>query len=320
MLIPFSNLTMGETIIDEKCSRFILGPISTGLGVTIGSAMRRALLSSIPGAAVVATRITGILHEFSTLPYILEDVTEIILNVKGITLLMHCDLEEENYKTLYLEAEGTGEVKALDITMDSNVTILNPDHHIATLSEDAYIRMELYVKQGRRYLNWSDEPYDENEFGVGVIRIDADFNPITKVHIYIDKYSKYHENLELTVWTNGGISPVIAVSKAASILTSHYHLFNTPGAISPIVESEDVQDIGPPQALDMDIPIKDLYLSNRIHRALMTEDINTLADLVSISEEELSTFRNLGRKSIEQIKNVIADYKLKLGMNMGDRR
>jgi DNA-directed RNA polymerase subunit alpha len=204
-------------------------------------------------------------------------------------------------------------------TPDSSVTILNPDHHIATLSEEGHIQMELYITQGRRYLNWSDEVLDENEFGLGTIRIDAVFNPINKVHVVIDKLTERYENVILTVWTNGGILPGVAVSKAASILAGHCRLFDASASVLlPTAESDDndIRDGKTPQTLD--IPLEHLNLSSRSHGALTAENINILADLVGKSEEELRTFRRLGEKSLEEIKISLAGYNLKLGMDTGD--
>ena len=317
MSVAFDKLTRDEIKLDDRCSRFILGPLKKGLGDVIGTAMRRVLLSSMSGSAVVAARIDGVLHEFSTIPHVIEDVTDIVLNLKGIDLWIHGDLDENAFKTLILEASGVGEVKALDIAEDPDVTILNPDHHVATLSEQGYVRMELFVKKGRRYMNWSDAPYDEQverAFGLGVIRIDGDFNPITRVLCGVSALSDRHENLELTVCTNGGLSPEQAVSNAAAMLDAHLRIFGQAASGRPASANNDDPPMEMEASARPDLSLDDLDMSFRTRHALASQNIHTLADLVRHPEDELAIIRNLGKKSLAEIKGIVASFDLKLGV------
>ncbi|MCL6516896.1 DNA-directed RNA polymerase subunit alpha [Alicyclobacillus sp.] len=278
--------------------RFVVEPLERGYGTTLGNSLRRILLSSIPGAAVRSVKIEGVLHEFSTIPGVVEDTTEIILNLKRLSLKIHSDEE----KVLVIDAEGKGEVKAGDIRADSDVDIVNPDLHIATLTEGGRLYAELRAGRGRGYV-----PADRNkdpDQEIGVIPIDSIYSPITRVNFQVENTRvgqvTDYDKLTLEVWTDGSIAPEEAVSIAARILAEHLHLFvglTDQGKETDImVEKEDaVAD----KTLDM--PIEELDLSVRSYNCLKRAGINTVGELCSRTEEEMMKVRNLGRKSLEEV-------------------
>ena len=280
-----------------------------GYGTTLGNSLRRILLSSLPGTAVTSIKIAGVQHEFSSIPGVKEDVTEIVLNVKGIIAKLY----SEGTKTVYIEASGEGVVTAGDIKADSEVEILNPEHPIATLGPEAVLNMELTLSHGRGYV-----PADRNKTPqtvIGVIPVDSVYTPVKKVNYTVEntrvKDLTDFDKLTLEVWTNGTIAARDAVSLGARILCDHFMLFTdlseTMGNKSTVVEkSPDIRD----KVLEM--TIEELDLSVRSFNCLKRANINTVEDLISKTEDEMMKVRNLGRKSLEEVINKLAMMGLSL--------
>ena len=288
---------------DNSYGKCTVEPLERGYGTTLGNSLRRILLSSLPGTAVTSIKIAGVQHEFSSIPGVKEDVTEIVLNVKGIIAKLY----SEGSKTVYIEAAGEGVVKAGDIKADSEVEILNPDHPIATLGPDAVLNMELTLSHGRGYV-----PADRNKTPqtvIGVIPVDSVYTPVKKVNYTVEntrvKDLTDFDKLTLEVWTNGTIAARDAVSLGARILCDHFMLFTdlseTMGSKSTVVEkSPDIRD----KVLEM--TIEELDLSVRSFNCLKRANINTVEDLISKTEDEMMKVRNLGRKSLEEVINKLA--------------
>ena len=294
---------------DNSYGKCTVEPLERGYGTTLGNSLRRILLSSLPGTAVTSIKIAGVQHEFSSIPGVKEDVTEIVLNVKGIIAKLY----SEGSKTVYIEASGEGVVKAGDIKADSEVEILNPDHPIATLGPDAVLNMELTLSHGRGYV-----PADRNKTPqtvIGVIPVDSVYTPVKKVNYTVEntrvKDLTDFDKLTLEVWTNGTIAARDAVSLGARILCDHFTLFTdlseTMGSKSTVVEkSPDIRD----KVLEM--TIEELDLSVRSFNCLKRANINTVEDLISKTEDEMMKVRNLGRKSLEEVINKLAMMGLSL--------
>ena len=289
-----------------KC---IVEPLERGYGTTLGNSLRRILLSSLPGTAVTSIKIAGVQHEFSSIPGVKEDVTEIVLNVKGIIAKLY----SEGTKTVYIEASGEGVVTAGDIKADSEVEILNPEHPIATLGPEAVLNMELTLSHGRGYV-----PAERNKTPqtvIGVIPVDSVYTPVKKVNYTVEntrvKDLTDFDKLTLEVWTDGTIAARDAVSLGARILCDHFMLFTdlseTMGNKSTVVEkSPDIRD----KVLEM--TIEELDLSVRSFNCLKRANINTVEDLISKTEDEMMKVRNLGRKSLEEVINKLAMMGLSL--------
>ena len=289
--------------------KYVIEPLERGYGTTLGNSLRRVLLSSLPGTACTSIKIAGVQHEFTSIPGIKEDVTEIVLNVKGIIAKLY----SEGTKTVYIEASGEGVVTAGDIKADSEVEILNPEHPIATLGPDAVLNMELTLAHGRGYV-----PADRNKTPqtvIGVIPVDSVYTPVKKVNYTVEntrvKDLTDFDKLTLEVWTNGTIAARDAVSLGARILCDHFMLFTdlseTMGSKSTVVEkSPDIRD----KVLEM--TIEELDLSVRSFNCLKRANINTVEDLISKTEDEMMKVRNLGRKSLEEVMNKLAMMGLSL--------
>ena len=283
---------------DGSYGKFVVEPLERGYGTTLGNSLRRILLSSLPGTAASSIKIAGVQHEFSTIPGVKEDVTEIVLNVKGIIAKLHCD----GPKTVYIEAAGEGEVKAGDIHADGEVEILNPDLHIATLMSDARLSMEITMTSGRGYV-----PADRNktpQTPIGVIPVDSLYSPVYKVNYTVENTRVGNmtdfDKLTLEVWTDSTTTAKDAVSIAAKILTEHLALFTDLSetvASQSIVREKDVST--EPTALKL--TIEELDLSVRSFNCLKRANINTVEDLISKTEDEMMKVRNLGRKSLEEV-------------------
>ena len=297
------NIECTENPGDSSYGKYVVEPLERGYGTTLGNALRRILLSSLPGTAITSIKIAGVQHEFSTIPDVKEAVTEIVLNVKGIIAKLHTD----GPKTLYLEANGEGEVKAGDIKADADVEILNPDLHIATLGPDASLTMELTLSHGRGYV-----PADRNkpeQTIIGLIPVDSVYTPVRKVNYTVQSTrvgdSTDFDRLTLEVWTDGTISARDSVSLGARILVDHFVLFTdlseTVGSKSTVVEREET-------ARDkvLEMTIEELDLSVRSFNCLKRANINTVEDLISKTEDEMMKVRNLGRKSLEEVINKLA--------------
>ncbi|MBO5556079.1 MAG: DNA-directed RNA polymerase subunit alpha [Oscillospiraceae bacterium] len=294
---------------DSSYGKCVVEPLERGYGTTLGNSLRRILLSSLPGTAVTSIKIAGVQHEFTSIPGVKEDVTEIVLNVKGIIAKLY----SEGTKTVYIEASGEGVVTAGDIKADSEVEILNPDHPIATLGPDATLNMELTLAHGRGYV-----PAERNKTPqtvIGVIPVDSVYTPVRKVNYTVEntrvKDLTDFDKLTLEVWTNGTIAARDAVSLGARILCDHFMLFTdlseTMGSKSTVVEkSPDIRD----KVLEM--TIEELDLSVRSFNCLKRANINTVEDLISKTEDEMMKVRNLGRKSLEEVMNKLAMMGLSL--------
>ena len=292
-----------ENVGDESYGKYVVEPLERGYGTTIGNSLRRILLSSLPGTAVTSIKIAGVQHEFSTIPGVKEDVTEIVLNVKGIIAKLY----SEGVKTVYIEANGEGIVTAGDIKADSDVEVLNPEHHIATLGPDATLNMELTFAQGRGYVT-----ADRNKTAqtiIGVIPVDSVYTPVRKVNYTVENTrvgdATDYDKLTLEVWTNGTISARDAVSLGARILVDHFTLFTdlseTMGSKATVVEKASEQ-----RDKVLELTIEELDLSVRSFNCLKRANINTVEDLISKTEEEMMKVRNLGRKSLEEVINKLA--------------
>ena len=293
---------------DNNYGKFVIEPLERGYGTTLGNSLRRVLLSSLPGAAVTSIKIDGILHEFSTIPNVLEDTTEIILNIKK--LILKYDSHEP--KILRLEQQGKKNVTAADIVRDAEVEILNPDLHIATLDKGARLEMEMTVERGRGYVS-ADQQANKTEEIVGLIPIDSVFTPVNRVNYTVDmarvgKRTDY-DKLTLEVWTNGSIAPEEAISLSAQIIIEYLKLFteidDTYAEVEILVEKEEEK-----KDKVLEITIEELELSVRASNGLKRANINTLGDLIQKTREEMSKIRNLGQKSLEEIENKLKEYDL----------
>ncbi|WP_110955716.1 DNA-directed RNA polymerase subunit alpha [Anaerosinus massiliensis] len=301
--------------ISEDCryGKFVCEPLERGYGTTLGNSLRRILLSSLQGAAVTSVRIEGVLHEFSTIPGVREDVTNIILNLKSLCLKMH----SEEAKVIRVEVTGEKTVTAGDIITDPDVEILNPELHLATVDASGSLKMELTVERGRGYI-----PADKNkkpDHVIGIIPIDSIFSPIQRVNYAVTDTRvgnvTDYDKLTLEVWTDGSIRPEEAVSKSASIMIAHLRLFqNMAGAPADDDEAErtftEAPDNGVSKTLEM--TIEDLDLSVRSYNCLKRAGINTVAELAQKSEDDMMKVRNLGRKSLEEVKKKLQELDLSL--------
>ena len=298
-----------ETPGDESYGKYIVEPLERGYGTTLGNSLRRILLSSLPGTAITSVKIAGIQHEFSTIPGVKEDVTEIILNLKKVIAKLHTP----GQKTVYIEAMGQGEVTAGDIKADADVEIINPDLHIATLGPDASLSMELTLNHGRGYVS-----ADRNKLQqpiIGVIPIDSIYTPVLKVNYAVENTRVGNmtdfDKLTIEVWTDKTISARDAISLGAKILCDHFVLFTdlseTIGNTSTVVEKDELQK---DKVLEM--TIEELDLSVRSFNCLKRANINTVEDLISKTEEEMMKVRNLGHKSLEEVEYKLAMMGLSL--------
>ena len=294
---------------DGSYGKYVVEPLERGYGTTLGNSLRRILLSSLPGPAVTSIKIAGVQHEFTTIPGIKEDVTEIVLNVKGIIAKLHC----EGVKTVHIEAAGEGKVTAGDIKADADVEILNPELHIATLSPEATLSMELTLSHGRGYV--SADKNKPAQAIIGIIPVDSIYTPVRKVNYTVENTrvgdATDYDKLTLEVWTNGTIDARDAVSLGARILCDHFALFTdlseTMGSRSTVVEKAEAQ-----RDKVMEMTIDDMDLSVRSYNCLKRANINTVEDLISKTEEEMMKVRNLGRKSLEEVINKLSMMGLSL--------
>ena len=300
-----------ETPGDVTYGKYVVEPLERGYGTTLGNALRRILLSSLPGTAATSIKIAGIQHEFSTIPGVKEDVTDIVLNVKGIVAKLH----SEGVKTVYIEAVGPCEVTAGDIKSDGEVEVLNPDLHIATLGEGATLNMEITMNHGRGYV--SADRNKTPQTVIGVIPVDSIYTPVHKVNYTVENTRVGNmtdfDKLTLEVWTDGTITARDAVSLAAKILCDHFALFTdlseTVGSRSTVVEKTETQ-----RDKVLDLTIEELDLSVRSFNCLKRANINTVADLISKTEDDMMKVRNLGRKSLEEVINKLA----MMGLSLAD--
>ena len=285
---------------DGRYGKFVVEPLERGFGTTLGNSLRRVLLSSLPGVAVTSIKIDGVVHEFSTIEGVKEDVTEIVLNVKGITAKLYSDTP----KTVRIEASGEGEVTAGSIQQDAELEVLNPDWHIATLADGAKLVMELTFDKGRGYVPAERNKLNAEQAPLGSLPVDSIYTPVLKVNYTVENTRvgqiTDYDKLTLEVWTDGTISAQEAVSLAARIMTEHLNLFVTLSQEAMDAEiMVEKDDKGKEKALE--ISIEELDLSVRSFNCLKRAGINTVEDLISKSEDEMMKVRNLGRKSLEEV-------------------
>ncbi len=312
-LIKAKSLEVEEETLGPTYGRFHVEPLERGFGMTIGNSLRRILLSSIQGAAITAVQIKGVLHEFSTIPGVREDVTDIILNIKEILVKLH----SEGPETMRLKATKAGVVKARDIEANPNVEILNPDHTIANLSEDGDLVIEMTVKRGRGYV--PAERNREEGQSIGTIPIDALFSPIHKVnytvtHSRVGQITDY-DRLTLEIWTNGNVAPADALGFAAKILKEQLNVFITfdEGEMTP-----KLLEVQEPSKLNDNLfkSVDELELSVRSANCLKNAEIRYIGDLVQKTEAEMLKTKNFGRKSLNEIKEILSEMGLSLGMKL----
>ena len=298
----------------ERFGRFSAQPFERGFGTTIGNALRRVLLSSIEGAAVTAVKIDGVLHEFSPIPGVVEDATDIILNLKQIPLKLHVD----QTKTVVLRVDRPGEVKARDIQADADLEILEPDAHIATVADGGSLTLEIRVKRGRGYVA-ADRNFDE-DLGIGWIPVDSVHSPIKKVNYLVEAarlgQTTDYDKLTLDVWTNGALSPKEATSLAAKLIRDHLSIFI--GVDEELDDLADAQQDQPSAPFNehLNKSVEELELSVRSYNCLKNANIRTIRDLVGRTEAEMLKTKNFGRKSLNEIKEILGTMGLSLGMRV----
>ncbi len=311
--MPRGVLVEDETATDGY-TKFVIEPLERGFGTTIGNSIRRVLLSSLPGAAVVGVRIDGVAHEFSTMPNVVDDVAEIILNLKELRLILHSD----EPKTLMLEAEGKGDVTAEDIQTDADVEILNPDLHIASLDEGGQLRMEIYVDSGRGYVIAEQNKMPDQP--IGVIPMDAMFSPVTRVNFQVENtrigQRTDYDRLVLEIWTDASVSPQDSLSTASQILRNHLQLFISIDDQFLSEPEEEVDEKAEEIKKLLQMNVEELELSVRSSNCLRAADIKTLADLVQKSETEMLKYRNFGRKSLTELSQILQEMELAFGMDI----
>ena len=302
-----------ETLTD-RFGRFYAQPFERGFGTTIGNALRRVLLSSIEGAAITAVKIDGVLHEFSPIPGVVEDATDIILNLKQIPLKLHVDYT----KTLILRVEKPGIVRARDIEVDQDVEILEPEAHIATISEGGKLHMELRMKRGRGYVS-ADKNFDE-DLGIGWIPVDSVHSPVNKVNYLVEAarlgQTTDYDKLTIDVWTNGSVTAQESVSLAAKLIRDHLNIFIN---LEDAGEAIDAQAELPRAGVlneNLDKSVEELELSVRSYNCLKNANIRTIRELVQKTEAEMLKTKNFGRKSLNEIKEILKTMSLSLGMEL----
>ena len=307
------KIETAEISEDNRYGKFVCEPLERGYGTTLGNSLRRILLSSLPGAAITSIRIDGVLHEFSTIPGVRDDVTNIILNLKSLCFKMH----SEEPKLIRIDVEGEKEVTAADIVVDADIEILNPELHIATLNKEGSLHMEMTVERGRGYV--SADKNTKPDHVIGVIPIDSIFSPILRVNYTVSDTRvgnvTDYDKLVMEIWTNGSLRPEEAISKAASILIAHLKLFQNMAGVSEEDEMEEGTFNEAEEndtAKIMEMTIEDLDLSVRSYNCLKRANINTVANLTAKTEEEMMKVRNLGRKSLEEVKKKLQELGLAL--------
>ncbi|MCK6255218.1 DNA-directed RNA polymerase subunit alpha [Fictibacillus sp. WQ 8-8] len=294
---------------DATYGKFVVEPLERGYGTTLGNSLRRILLSSLPGAAVTSIQINGVLHEFSTVEGVVEDVTTIILNLKKLAMKIYSDED----KTLEIDVQGEGVVTAGDITHDSDVEILNPDLHIATLAEGAHFQMKLNAKRGRGYVQ--AEGNKSEDLPIGVIPVDSIYTPISRVNYQVENTRvgqvTNYDKLTFDIWTDGSIRPEEAVSLGAKIITEHLNIFvgltDQAQKAEIMVEKEEDQ-----KEKVLEMTIEELDLSVRSYNCLKRAGINTVQELANKSEEDMMKVRNLGKKSLEEVQEKLDELGLSL--------
>lgn len=292
------NIKCLEIDNETNYAKFVCEPLERGYGVTIGNSLRRILLSSLPGAAITSVKIEGVVHEFSTIPNVVEDVPEIIVNLKMVRLKLH----ENEEKVVRIDVKGEGKVTAGDIITDSSVEVLNPDLHIATLSEGAHLQIEMTVDMGRGYN--SAEKNKKDGQPLGVLPIDSIYTPVKKVNYSVENtrvgQNIDYDKLTIELWTDGGLAPYEALSLAAKVMTGHLELFidlsETAKNTQVMIEKEENK-----KEKVLEMSIEDLELSVRSFNCLKRANISTVEDIVKLTEPEMMKVRNLGKKSLDEV-------------------
>ena len=307
------NIEVAEISEDKKYGKFVVEPLERGYGITLGNSLRRIMLSSLPGAAVSQVKIDGVLHEFSSIPSVKEDVTEIIMNIKSLAIKNNSTTNEP--KTAYIEFEGEGVVKASDIQVDQDIEIMNPDLTIATLSggKDSRLYMELTITKGRGYV--SADKNKSEDLPIGVIAVDSIYTPVERVNMTVENTRvgqvTDYDKLTLDVYTNGTLAPDEAVSLAAKVLSEHLGLFidlsENAKNTEIMVEKEDDE-----KEKVLEMTIEELDLSVRAFNCLKRAGINTVAELVQRNQEDMMKVRNLGKKSLEEVEQKLVALGLSL--------
>ncbi len=314
------RLECDEGTYTDTYGKFSAAPFERGYGVTLGNSLRRVLLSSIEGSAVTSVKISGVSHEFSTIPGVLEDVPEIILNIKGLVLNSHSKIP----KIITIKKSGKGEVKAKDIQLDETIEIINPDLHIATLTKDTNFQAEMEVARGRGYV--PAELNKKEEKVVGHIPVDSIFTPVRKVNFYVEDtrvgQRTDYDKLFLEITTNGAISPKDALLYASNILQRHLDIFVNFGQLPEDI-AEDEPEMTKEEIMlyeKLRLPISELELSVRSSNCLREASIKIIADLVKKTEDEMLSFKNFGKKSLNEIKELLAGMGLTLGMQVDPKK
>ena len=313
------RLECEETTYTDTYGKFFAAPFEKGYGITLGNSLRRVLLSSIEGSAVTSVKIQGTQHEFSTLPGVFEDVPEIILNIKNLVLNSHSKIP----KTISIKEDSKGEVQAKDIKTDETIEIINPDLHIATLTKDTKFYLEMEVARGRGYV--PSELNKKEDQALGVISIDSIFTPVKKVNFNVENtrvgQRTDYDKLILEIWTNGAISPKDALLYASNILQRHLDIFVNFGQLPEEIEEEPEMTKEEVVLYEkLRLPISELELSVRSSNCLREANIKIIADLVKKNENEMLAFKNFGKKSLTEIKQLLAGMGLTLGMPVDPKK
>ena len=317
--MKWKNLTMPKQVTPdpnntEGYGKFVIEPLERGFGITLGNALRRVLLSSLQGSAITSVRIEGVLHEFSTLPGVIEDVTEIVLNLKQVRLKLHGDGPKKGT----FEMKGKGEVRAGDLRVDPEIEVLNPDLHIATLNRDGDLRMEVEIAAGRGYV--PADQHSTTDHPIGVVPIDSTFSPVTKVNYQVDTTRLGqridYDKLSLEVWTDRSLLPSDAVAIAAKLLRDHFNLFiHFEEPIEEDVDEEVDHELMRVRRM-LDKSVEELELSVRSSNCLRAAEIRSIGDLVQKTEPEMLKYRNFGRKSLKEIQDILGEMGLHFGMDV----
>lgn len=312
------RLDSDEPTYTNTYGKFIAEPFERGYGTTLGNSLRRILLSSIEGAAVTSIKVSGVSHEFSTIPGVVEDVPQIVANIKKLVLRVH----SKSPKSIYLKVEKKGDVAAKDVETNETVEILNPELHIATLTKKAKLEIEMEVGRGRGYVTAEKSKKDDQP--IGVIPLDANYTPVKRVDFNVENARvgqiTDYDRLILEVWTNGGISPKEALLYASHILQRHLDIFVDFGKL-PEEEEEETQTEEDRELYErLRTPVSELELSVRSANCLKEARIKTIGDLVKKTEMEMLKYRNFGRKSLSEINKILADMSLSLGMKVDDKK
>ncbi len=314
------RLECDETSYTNTYGKFSAAPFERGYGVTLGNSLRRVLFSSIEGSAVTSVKVSGVQHEFSTIPGVLEDIPELILNIKSLVLNSHSKIP----KSIYIKATSKGEIKAKDIEVDETIEIINPELHIATLTKDAKLNIEMEVSRGRGYVPAELNKKEDKE--IGIIPVDAVFTPIKKVNFFVENtrvgQRTDYDKLILEVFTNGAISPKDALLYASNILQRHLDIFVNFGQLPEDIAEEELEMTKEEVVLyeKLRLPISELELSVRSSNCLREAGIRIIADLVKKTEDEMLSFKNFGKKSLTEIKELLMGMGLTLGMQVDPKK